>query len=76
MTQYRKAGMRTFYKVADDGTVIKVLNKHSLSQVTVCLNDIIMQDALDQQDTKEISEAEFNEQYNIAKQRLLNQSVI
>jgi hypothetical protein len=76
MTQYRKAGMRTFYKVADDGTVTKILNKELLSQVTVCKNYLVKADALDPQDTKEISEAEFNEQYEIAKQRLLNQSVI
>lgn len=76
MTQYRKAGYRTFYKVKDDGTVIKILNKELFSQVAVCKNHLIKADALDPQDTKEISEAEFNSEYELAKTRLLNQSVV
>jgi hypothetical protein len=75
MAQYRKAGMRTFYKVTDTGAVIKVLNKEALSQVVVSRNIIIEADATDPYDTIEITEAEFDQQFNLAKKRILNQEI-
>lgn len=68
MTQYRKAGMRQYYKIMDDGVVLRVRNQEKLSQVDVSVNPIIQCDAMDE--TKEVTQAEFDEQFNIAMIRI------
>lgn len=68
MTQYRKAGMRLYYKVMDNGIVVRVRNQDKLSQVDVSINPIIQCEAMD--DTKEVTQAEFDEQLDIAMGRI------
>lgn len=68
MTQYRKAGMRQYYKILDNGIVVRVRNQEKLSQVDVSINPIIQCDAMD--DTKEVTQAEFDEQFDIAMGRI------
>lgn len=71
MPSYRKAGKspRDVYKV-DGDLVIRVLNKEKFSRIDVSDNRLIRSDALDEDSTKECTESEFNEQYQIALDRI------
>jgi len=70
---YRRSGMRTFYKVIDNKVVIRVTNKESFSQVDVSENRFIVEDAIDE--TREITAEEFDEAFNLAMERIKNQTI-
>lgn len=75
MPKYRRAGLRTFYKITDENLVVKILNKESFSQITICKNPIILSDALDESETKEITQTQFDDEYKLATHRVFNQSL-
>lgn len=70
MTQYRKAGIRTFYRVINNGIVTRVLNMEKLSQIEVSDNPIIRSAALDDSETKPITPKEFERELALAMERI------
>lgn len=71
MVKYTKAGDRTFYKLDEStGHVIRVRNKESYSQVDISYNRLILEDAKDEDATKEIPKDEFVDAYNLAMERI------
>jgi hypothetical protein len=68
MTEYRRNGLREFYKITGD-IVIRVTNKDKFSRIDVSDNGLIREDARDSL-TKESTELEFNDQYNYALERI------
>lgn len=73
MAEYRKAGLRTYYRIR--GTIVmRVINKMYQSEVLVCDNVVIFTEAGDAE-TEPITESEFTEQYNIAIERIKNMKV-
>jgi hypothetical protein len=68
MTEYRKMGTRMFFKISD-GNMIRILNKAKLSVVTVFFqNDFMIEETLEE--AFPCTEQEFNEQYQIALERI------
>jgi hypothetical protein len=70
MPEYRKAGLRTFYRI-DGEEVVKVHNREKFSSAEVSVqNWIVLDTATDPQDTEPITEQEFLTQYNEALTRI------
>lgn len=68
MTEFRKAGLRTYYRVSDKD-IIMVRNMHSRSVVDVSNGNMVIEcDALDR--TEVITEEEFTQAYNEALERI------
>lgn len=69
--KYTKSGSREFFKVIEEtGVVVRVVNKHKDSTITISRNMYIISNANDPYDSTVITEAEFNEQLEIARRRL------
>jgi hypothetical protein len=73
MAEFRKAGYRTFYRI-NGLDVLKVINMEYRSMIDVSSNNpVILCDARDAE--KEITESEFNEQLELANQRIKEQRI-
>jgi len=71
---YRRSGMRTFYKVIDNKTVIRVFNREFLSTIEISNGNIFhLNDSVD--DGKDITAAEFDAAFKMAKDRILNETI-
>jgi hypothetical protein len=72
MTTYHKIGTRSFYKIYDNGTVCHVLNQQGWSEIHFGINGFMIADVKDAYNVKQydISEAEFNEAYKLAYDRI------
>ncbi len=79
MTQYRRNGLRRFYKIYDDGTVCAVLNQQNWSEIKFGINGFMIADIFDPYPTntgmKEITGKEFNEAYKLAYDRISLQRI-
>ncbi|HYG03307.1 MAG TPA: hypothetical protein VD927_12735 [Chryseosolibacter sp.] len=70
MIEYRKAGIRTFYRI-DGDNVTRVINKSWKSTVDVGEIELVSSDVMtDAQTYKPCTEQDFKEQYNIALDRI------
>lgn len=74
MTEYRKYGTRLFYRI-EDNVVTRVVNMYGESEVKISKgNGMHISDA--KEETKVISEAEFNEQLELANDRIKSQKIV
>lgn len=72
MTTYHRIGIRTFYKIYDNGTVCHVLNQQGWSEIHFGINGFMIADVMDAYNPKahECTQEEFNEAYKLAYDRI------
>lgn len=75
-TEYRRSGMREFYRIEHDSkTVTRVMNKESFARIDVSVNHLIYEDSKDEATTRQCTEVEFMDQYDSAMQRIQSKKV-